>query len=110
MKVIKHFYARTVYFSSLDLTEGLAQEINRDLDQWCADKHPTVTLELLERVMTNQTTSEENSTFISFIGKNGGAWDENFVEYIYNYVVDTLNDEPWVEDDCDVYDSDIDIY
>lgn len=109
MKVIKRFYARTEYFSSLDLTEDLVQEINRDLDRWCADKHPTVTLDLLERIMTNHTTSEEDNIFVPFVGRNGDAYDANFVEYIYDYVIDTVNDQPWEEDDCDVYDSDIDI-
>ena len=110
MKVIKRFYARTEYFSSLDLTEDLVQEINRDLDRWFADKHPTVTLDLLERIMTNHTTSEEDNVFVSFVGSNGDAYDANFVEYIYDYIIDTVNDQPWEEDDCDVYDSDIDIY
>ena len=109
MKVIKRFYARTEYFSSLDLTEDLVQEINRDLDRWCADKHPTVTLDLLERIMTNRTTSEEDNIFVSCVGNNGVAYDTNFVEYIYDYIIDTVNDQPWEEDDCDVYDSDIDI-
>ena len=109
MKVIKHFYARTKYFSSLDLTEDLVQEINRDLDRWFADKHPTVTLDLLERIMTNHTTSEEDNVFVSCVGSNGDAYDANFVEYIYDYIIVTVNDQPWEEEDCDVYDSDIDI-
>lgn len=109
MKVIKRFYARTEYFSSLDLTEDLVQEINRDLDRCFADKHPTVTLDLLERIMTNHTTSEEDNVFVSFVGSNGDTYDVNFVEYIYDYIIDTVNDQPREEDDCDVYDSDIDI-
>ena len=42
-------------------------------------------------------------------GSNGDAYDANFVEYIYDYIIDTVSDQPWKEDDCDVYDSDIDI-
>lgn len=109
MKVIKRFYARTEYFSSLDLTEDLVQEINRDLDRCFADKHPTVTLDLLERIMTNHTTSEEDNVFVSFVGSNGDAYDVNFVEYIYDYIIDIVNDQPREEDDCGIYDSDIDI-
>ena len=109
MKVIKRFYTRTEYFSSLDLTEDLVQEINRDLDRWFADKHPTVTLDLLERIMTNDTTSEEDNVFVSSIGSNGDTYDANFVEYIYDYIIDIVDDQPREEDDCDVYDSDIDI-
>ena len=110
MKVIKRFYARTEYFSSLDLTEDLVQKINRDLDRWFADKHPTVTLDLLERIMTNHTTSEEDNVFVSCVGINGDTYDVNFVDYIYDYIIDTVNDQPQKVGDCDVYDSDIDIY